>query len=240
MQNNKIDILCTRPLNETIIQKAAIKNITIDTIPFIETQPLNNSACLEQIQLFSEINMVAVFTSMNAVESVYKNTNGKVNWTIFCLGGITKDLVQQYFGKACVAGTAKNASLLATKIIAAKNIREVVFFCGDQHLDFLPQALRDHKIKVKECVVYKTIPVIQVVEKNYDGMVFFSPSAVHSFFSVNTIGQDVVLFAIGDTTATAAKTYCTNKIITSEWPGKEQLIDRAIQYFEKIKGSPVN
>lgn len=240
MQENKMEILCTRPLNEIILQKAALRNISVDVIPFIETKSLEDAETVQKIQSFNHKNIRAIFTSMNAVEAVRTSIKPTVNWKIFSLGGITKELVQQYFGKASIAGTAKHSTALAKKIIDDSNTKEVVFFCGDKHLDILPQTLKANGIFVDEFIVYKTILIPQVIEKNYDGILFFSPSAVHSFFSVNTIGQQVVLFAIGTTTASAIQTYCINKIITSEWPGKEQMIDKAIEYLEKTNAHSNN
>ncbi|MEI9934658.1 MAG: hypothetical protein WDM71_07335 [Ferruginibacter sp.] len=53
------------------------------------------------------------------------------------------------------------------------------------------------------------------------------------FFDINTIATDVIVFAIGKTTATAVHTYVNNELVTSKWPGKEQMIEQVIQYFEK-------
>jgi uroporphyrinogen-III synthase len=55
---------------------------------------------------------------------------------------------------------------------------------------------------------------------------------VHSFFSENTIATNVVLFSIGTTTTATIKTYCINKVITSEWPGKENMIDLVLNYYK--------
>ena len=84
-------------------------------------------------------------------------------------------------------------------------------------------------------IVYKTIQTPKTIEKNYDAVVFFSPSAVHSFFSVNTLPINTVIFSIGKTTTATIQSYCSNMIITSEWPGKEQMIDRVLEYFDSNK-----
>jgi uroporphyrinogen-III synthase len=232
MLQNNMHILCTRPLDQPLIEKAARKNIYIDVVPFIETAPLLDDETLQQVKTFSLDPIVAVFTSVNAVEAVIAQFSLlKPSWQIFCMGGATKQLVYDFFGEASVTGTARNASLLAEKIISHKTVKEVVFFCGEQRMDDLPETLQRHGITVKEVPVYTTIQTPVAIEKNYDGVIFFSPSAVHSFFSLNTVPVEVVLFAIGKTTTATIQTYCTNKVVTSEWPGKEQMVDLAIQYF---------
>ncbi|HEX9150948.1 MAG TPA: uroporphyrinogen-III synthase, partial [Flavobacterium sp.] len=85
--------------------------------------------------------------------------------------------------------------------------------------------------EVNEIVVYQTIAVPFKVEKKYHGILFFSPSAVESFFSNNKVTGQTVLFAIGKTTAMALKKYCNNKIITSDEPGKENLVRKMMEYF---------
>ena len=139
------------------------------------------------------------------------------------------------FPKCTIEASAKNASLLAEKIIAKKNIEEIIFFCGDQRMNDLPEKLDSSGIAVNQIVAYKNIQQPKAIDENYDGIMFFSPSAVHSFFSENTIAGDVVLFAIGNTTASIIQTYCVNKIVVSEWPGAENLAALAIQYFETDK-----
>ena len=43
------------------------------------------------------------------------------------------------------------------------------------------------ELSVDEVIVYKTIETPKVLTKQYDGILFFSPSAVKSFFSKNSI-----------------------------------------------------
>ncbi len=231
MQKNKVSILCTRPLNELLIHKAARNNIDIDVVAFIETEPTGNPQIIDKISAYTAQKIIAVFTSMNAVEAVIKHLTFIPNWNIYCLGGITKELVFDFFGEDKVTATAKNASALAEKIMHAPTVTEIVFFCGDHRLDELPETLRHNHIEVNELVVYTTIQLPVFIEKNYTGIIFFSPSAVHSFFSMNTIATNVVLFSIGKTTTATIQTYCGNKIITSEWPGKEQMVENVISYF---------
>lgn len=228
-------LLCTRPLEQILVNKAAEKGLGIDIIPFIKTEPIISPTLTLQIRACQSRKITVVFTSANAVEAVAQQLTIRPDWTIFSLGGITKEAVYKYFGESSVAATAKNATALTDKVLLHKTIEEVVFFCGDQRLNELPEMLTAHGIRVNEIVVYSTIETPQLVEKDYAGITFFSPSAVHSFFSVNTIHTNVILFSIGKTTTATIRSYSNNKVITSEWPGKQQLIERAIAYFESEK-----
>lgn len=235
MPQNKIHILCTRILEPMLVTKAAEKNILIDTIPFIKAAALQDDEVINLLKEFSQKNIYVVFTSAMAAEAVAQVAGKNAAWKIFCIGGSTKEAVIKNFLKSKIETSAKNASLLAEKIIAHKNIKEVIFFCGDQRMSDLPEKLSKAGIAVKETIVYKNIQLPKEVDENYHGILFFSPSAVHSFFSENTIAGDVILFAIGNTTASAIKTYCVNKILVSEWPGAESLINLMIENFEKNK-----
>lgn len=233
MAKNKKYILSTRPLDEELISKAGEKDIVIQSISFIQTEPVINDQLRKQISDAAAKALTVVFTSMNAAEAVAGFLSGKVpQWKIFCLGTATKKVVQLYFGNCPLTGSALNASLLADEIIK-NNIETVVFFCGDQRRDELPEKLAAHNILVEEIVVYKTLSIQRQVEKTYDGILFFSPSAVDSFFLLNTVSENTVLFAIGSTTADSIRQYSKNTVVESNFPGKENLVEKAISYLDK-------
>lgn len=233
MPTFRYNILCTRPLDSLLVYKAANNGISIDSVNFVETEPIISENVNNKIQTFTAKKMTVVFTSMNAVDAVTARLKSIPDWNIFCVGGMTKETVFNFFGEKSVKATAKNAKTLAEKIILAGNINDVVFFCGEQRLDELPETLKANGINVDEVIVYKTTLIPNFITKDYDGILFFSPSAVHSFFSENTIATNVVLFSIGNTTTATIKTYSSNKVITSEWPGKENMIELVLDYYKK-------
>jgi uroporphyrinogen-III synthase len=235
MPENNVSILCTRPLNDQIIQKAAARKISIDTLPFIETNTILSIETKAVLDNLSRKKIAAVFTSMNAVESVTRQLPCIPSWKIYCMAGITKDLAVQFFGQQALIITAKNAAALSDEIINEKEQEEIIFFCGDQHLPDLPEKLSQHHIPVQEIVVYTTIYTPSKIEKEYDGIVFFSPSAVHSYFSLNNSVEEQVFFSIGKSTTSAIQQYSKNRVITSDWPGKEQMADLVITYFSTLQ-----
>jgi uroporphyrinogen-III synthase len=171
---------------------------------------------------------------MNAVEAVADELEDqRPDWKIYSIGTTTSRLVKKHFGEEAIAGTANSASELAELIVDEREDSEVIFFCGDQRREELPEILRNNDIEVNEIVVYKTIVVHHKLSKQYHGILFFSPSAVESFFSSNKADTSTVLFAIGNTTANAIKKISNNKIIISDEPGKENLFRKMIEYFGK-------
>lgn len=232
MQQSNIKILCTRPLPEWLVKDAADSGIDIVIESFIETEPIQSIEVQQEIEYALLQSAVVVFTSMNAVEAVAAEMDGQLpDWKIYCIGTATKKLVQEHFGEFAIAGTAPDASELAHLIVEEGITDEVIFFCGDQRRDELPDILMQAGINVNEVVVYQTIEVPHIIHQDYHGILFFSPTAVRSFFKGNKVNDKTILFAIGNTTANEIKKYSLNKIIISDEPGKENLVQTMIEFF---------
>ncbi len=232
MQQNKITILSTRPLHASIIRDAAIQGVSISTESFIETEPIQSVEVQQEIEQALLQTVSVVFTSMNAVEAVAAYIDNELpQWKIYCIGQTTRELVIKYFGENSIAGTADNAVALANLVVEDEMTGEVIFFCGNQRRNELPDILEHNNIPVTEIVVYRTMPTPHAVQQTYNGILFYSPSAADSFFSGNRPGNQTVFFAIGSTTAAAIKKYSSNNIITAGQPGKENLVQKAIDYF---------
>jgi len=232
MLQNKISILSTRLLDDEFILDAQSQNLSIDVVSFIKTDPVSSAESGEEISRALAGAGPIVFTSSNAIEAIAsKIKDQKIPRKVFCIGYTTKRSVVKYFGEGSIAGVASNAKELAEAILRA-NVNEVIFFCGDQRRDEMPDQLKINSIKVTEIVVYKTTLTPQKIEKKYEGILFFSPSAVKSFFQINEVPDQTVLFAIGNTTADELKSFSKNKIVTSDVPTRETLIDKVISYFQ--------
>jgi uroporphyrinogen-III synthase len=236
MRESKISILSTRPLSSTTINQVAEK-ITIDIVSFIETKNDIPDLVINKINELAHQKATIIFTSMNAAEAVIhelKKNKVQPDWNIFCLGGTTKKIIADYFGEDKIISVGKNANELAEEIIQQK-INSVIFFCGNIRRNELPDRLKQHDVAVDEIVVYQTIETPHLIKKNYDGILFFSPSAVNSFFPINQLPKQTILFAIGNTTAFTIKEYCSNPVVIGDHPDKEALLQTAIEYFEQIK-----
>jgi uroporphyrinogen-III synthase len=234
MPSNRISILSTRPLPASLLDEARSQSIHVDVLSFIETEAIRTVEVQQEIEQAFAQSSTVVFTSMNAVEAVAEELHGEQpDWRIYSIGNTTRQLVQKYFGDDALAGFANSATELAELMVEEEVGDEVIFFCGDQRRDELPAILREHEIEVQEIVVYETIAVPHRVNKPYQGILFFSPSAVDSFFSVNRLNEQVILFAIGNTTASALKKYSKNRVIVSGEPGKENLFRTMLDFFDQ-------
>ena len=227
-----INILCTRPIDQSLINSARSKGNFIEVLSFIETTPLKTITLQQEIEDALGSAATVVFTSMNAVEAVAAYLDGhQPQWKIYSIGTTTDQLINKYFGEGLVTGTAFNAADLAALIVKDSLAEKLIFFCGNQRRDELPAILRNNNIAVTEIEVYQTTAVPHKIDKAYDGILFFSPSAAESFFSNNTVSPQTILFAIGNTTADAIKSFSDNKIIIADTAGKENLVKQMIAYF---------
>lgn len=233
MQKIKRHILSTRPLPDALVQEAAAQNIVIDVIPFIQTKPVIDAAMALRITQLFQKPITAVFTSKNAVTAVAKIFQKPKNWKVYCINNTTGRLITELF-KILISGMAPNAATLADQIIR-DGIKEVYFFTNNMRRDALPEKLRAANIIVQEIVVYETAETPVPVTVPYNGVLFFSPSAVHSFFSINKISAATQVFAIGYTTAETILKYTTNPVLISDNTDTEDLVRQVIQHFGSQK-----
>lgn len=230
----RINILSTRSIKWSLIEQAGRAGILIDQIEFIKTKPIISP---EKIALIQNLPAYAslVFTSTNAVEAfsqlVHDHNINPGQHRVFCVDGRTNDSINALFPSFVIAARSETARALALEILN-HDIEKIYFICGNLRRDELPDILRQKGIAVEELELYKTEPTPIKIEQNYDGLIFFSPSAVSSFFSVNKIPADTTCFAIGETTANAIKVFSDNGIVVATKPRQENIISTIINHYQ--------
>jgi uroporphyrinogen-III synthase len=234
MQETKRYLLSTRPLARAVVQEAEANNIIIEELSFIETKPVATEEVVNTIRLRAAGQHTVIFTSMNAVDAVADVVTDTPGWQVYCIGNTTQKKVAERLPNATIVATGENAGRLAERLVDDR-VKNAVFFCGNRRRDELPNKMRSEGGVVEEIIVYETIDQPSTLAKEYDGILFFSPSAVNSFFAGNKVPNQTELFAIGKTTAEAIRQYANRKIQIAHVTGKEDLVDHAIQFF---KGSP--
>ncbi|PZF70807.1 uroporphyrinogen-III synthase [Taibaiella soli] len=230
MPDAELCILSTRLLAQPLIDKALAHGIRVDAVPFIDISFIEAEILQAQIQSILTQSATVVFTSSNAVKSVARFLNGtKPDWKIYCLSTATKDSVVAAFGEQSIMATADDGTALAQLIIANVSVDKVVFFCGNLRRNIIPDVLQQHGKSVTEILAYHTVATPQNIHQTYNGVVFFSPSAVDSFFSVNIIPEETICYAIGKTTADSIKKRVPqNPLQTSVTPSGEAITDLII------------
>lgn len=170
----------------------------------------------------------AIFTSINALKIVL---NHKITiQNCFCVGAKTKAFAaSQNIQVIAFADDAQRLSNILTNEFAEKSF---IFFCGAKRKDILPDRLKAKNISLKEIVIYDTYLVPKKMDSTYDGVLFFSPSAVESYVQLNSL-SNTIAFCIGNTTAASAQKH-THKIITANNPSIENVLAQVIKHSKTI------
>jgi uroporphyrinogen-III synthase len=232
---NNIEIISTASLPVECLQQLQHQGINVNVIPFINTYESVSVANSQRIRSFEKYKATAIFTSAHGVEAVAGSLLHPPAWKFACINGNTKKTVARYFDEGDIIAEAPDANTLADELLPRID-REapVLFFCGNRRLDILPQRFKDAGIKLEEIEVYKTDYTPETIsDTNVSAVLFFSTSAVDSFFSVNTLNTETICFAIGNTTAAALREKVLNKIVIAGQPGKKELTDLVIKYYHE-------
>jgi uroporphyrinogen-III synthase len=232
MQENNIHILSTRLLRSSSLSTARKAGLVIEERSFVETVPLAPNRLREMMDGIVAESSSVVFTSTAAVRAVVAAEINNDDWQIYCTAPSTSEIVASSFGEKKIKGKAQNAQQLA-QLIIADGPPAVLFFCGSAHREDLPSMLGQNGIQVIELIVYESRLLPQEIRQKFNGILFFSPSAVISFFSNNPCAAQTVLFAIGNTTADEIRRHTNNELIVSGNPSEENMIQLAIERFKQ-------
>jgi len=168
----------------------------------------------------------AVITSKNTAKAILKKDLKIEN--CYCVGEKTAAFLKENnFNIAEIADYGIN---LAQIIIEKYPNENFAFFCGNERRDELPAILKKNNVKFEELEVYKTSLKPKQFEREFEGILFFSPSGVKSFVSENKLDKSIA-FCIGSTTASEAKKHTSNIIIANK-PSLENVIVQAVKYFK--------
>jgi uroporphyrinogen-III synthase len=174
-----------------------------------------------------------IFTSQHAVKNalaVIQSMDPKQR--VYCLDGATRATLQSVSPAVEICGVANDGASLA-KIIIQQEHGKAVLFCGNQRRPELPRMIADAGIDLMEVVVYETKLKPVIVPSDVDALLFFSPSAVQSFFQCNRISASTTSFAIGVTTANAIHEYnAEQKVQIASEPTQEAIFALLKQNFQ--------
>ncbi|PUZ29621.1 hypothetical protein DCC81_09315 [Chitinophaga parva] len=233
MPSKPFRILSTKVLSEGVAALAARDHVVLDMQDFIDITFLPAAAVHELMASIPEDAWV-VFTSANASRSFASTGLQRPHWRVASLQGATKAALPEGMH---LARTAPDAAALAALLVQEPGLQEVYFCCGDMRRDTIPQQLQQHNIHVFEKVVYHNTATPHRIRETYDAVLFFSPTAVKSFFAVNALPATTICFAIGSTTGAALQASTHNNIITADSPAAATLLQTAIDHLEHLYNS---
>ena len=223
----QINILSTKKLLPNQKQLLLDANIALIEEDFIETK-------FKSFEL-SKVNDNLIFTSQNAVQSVlqhpkcYELIPKLREKNVFSVGMKTKNLLTENgFNVIAYTGYASDLAEIISLIYSKESY---TFFSGNLRRDVLPNTLKENGIEFNEIEVYETNITSKKITNKLDGILFFSPSAVESYFKLNTIKEETC-FCIGETTAEALENKKVKTIVIADKPSVENVITEVIEYYK--------
>jgi uroporphyrinogen-III synthase len=226
-------ILNTKPFAATERQLAQAQGWSLLEHAFIQIEPIASATLQETCRKIFAQSYQVVFTSANAVRivsSLLEEVPSK--GVVYCIQGATEAAVKNHFPYADILGVAGYGKVLADIIVAQNSVQELDFFCGNIRSNDLPQRVSQAGISLHEHTVYKTTATPTRIDDPLDGVLFYSPSGVDSFFSQNTLVDQTTCFAIGHTTAAAIQKHVRQQPILARYPESKALLEAAIDYFK--------
>ena len=232
--NKRIKIIATKELDGKLIELAATYNINLVVKPVIRIINLDNGVEVAEALKNADYDAI-VFTSKNAVKAfseVQLKYKFKVpSKLVYAVGHETAKFLKMLGFKA-IYPARQNARALARLIRQNKDLKSVLFICGLKHRKELPEILNKHHIKVKPVAVYDTLNLNPKVNlRGVQGVLFFSPSAVKSYFFSNSDHPGITYFSIGNSTTETLQRFTHNRVITAREPSKTELLREAYKYF---------
>lgn len=222
---SQVSILSTKTLS--VDQRRIFLDADIDLLEqdFIEIK--NNLFELDKI------NNCLIFSSQNAVLSLMEQNGWEVLKTksVFCVGTKTKELLER--NGFTVDVYMDYASELAEIITLIYHKESYTFLSGNLRMETLPEALKSAVITFNEIEVYQTklAPFKISSQEKFDGIMFFSPSAVESYLTNNKI-QNEICFCIGSTTVKSLEKNKVKNIVIAQLPTIDDVIEEVIEYYK--------
>jgi uroporphyrinogen-III synthase len=222
-------IISTRKLSPALLEKLECMDMNCTFHDFVHKQ-ITMPALLEK----DNIQQYIVLTSKNGVMAFLQIVNEwKLNlsdYKVFSISEATKKLALAA-GMQLTASTA-NAVALADEILKHKDIKVLTHICSNRRRDELSEKLKKAGVTVHDLIAYCTEFTPLKITHNYDAILFFSPSAVDSFLSVNSMHQ-ANCFCIGQTTANHAKQKGYQHTYIAATPSEDALVQELINHYAK-------
>lgn len=175
-----------------------------------------------------------VLTSMTGVKSFIQLINQLQldisAYDVYCLSRGTKEYALA--SGLNIKSTALHASALADEILKDVEVKEVTHVSSNLRRNELSEKLINAGVVVHNVIAYRTEFTPVVIDHSYDAIIFFSPSAVDSFLSINAL-QQVPCFCIGKTTADHAEQKGYQHTYIPDAPSEEILLKTIVTHYSK-------
>lgn len=221
-------ILFTKELDENWVRQNLHLNLQFEICPFLKIDHYPQEKLATKINFDSSKFIVTSQNSIHAISGL------KLDGEFFVVGKSTAQKLTEK--KFKVVHFENHALELANYILRNYQPQTWNFFCGNNRRDALFEALLPNGHLVTEIICYESCPVDHKIDLHtFHGIAFFSPLAVKTFFSTNSVVENTTIFSIGKTTTDEIRNHTKNKIITAEIPQREKVIEQINKYYDTEK-----
>jgi uroporphyrinogen-III synthase len=134
-----------------------------------------------------------------------------------------------------VAYMFENAADLGNFIVNQGEIGPFLIFTGNRNRPEIVENFKDNNIAYTEVMVYETHLNPRTFEKQFQCVLFFSPSGVQSFVQANST-SDALALCIGETTADEARKHFT-RVLVAERPTAQAVLDKLLKIYPTFTNS---
>ena len=242
-------ILVTQSAQETAnnayLELARKYNIKIDFRPFIETQPLSLQEFRKQ-----KINILdhtaIIFTSKKAIDHFFALCKlGRIEMPAdtkyFCVAEQTANYLQKFITirKRKIFSGEKTATDLFPLLKKHKN-EKFLFPCSNVRKDEIPEFFTKNGYQFAEMTLYNTVTsdLSDLADVNYDALVFYSPSGIHSLFAnfPDFKQNNTRIAAFGPTTSAAVQKAALILDIEAPQPNAPSMTGALDMYIKRANG----
>ena len=211
MKNKRI--LSTKILNKDELNQLDINGNEVEQWNFILVEEKKFS-----INLNEEI---LIFSSQNAVKSFFSQHENIISRNCICVGEKTKELLEMK--KQNVINFFMSSKDMVKFLERNFLNKKFLFFTGNQRMNNIENFFDNQNDNFRVVEVYKSYCNCKYF-KNFDIVLFFSPSGVRCFAKLNSF-ENIDCFAIGESTANELKNY-TKNIHIAKKPTISNLIEK--------------
>lgn len=212
-------LLVTKKISLAFKERLLHHGFSVIDFPFISIKPLPFT--------LDNIESHLIFTSQNAVRILLQESQ-LTQKKCFCVGEKTKLLLEENGQK--VIKMAQNSSELAHFLIKNYKNERFSFFCGKRRMPDLEMHFKTHEMALQVIPIYETLLNPHRMDAEVAGILFYSPSAVESFFMENKWPQKAYGFCLGNSTADALKAH-TSQYYVALQPNESALLVQLKKHF---------
>jgi uroporphyrinogen-III synthase len=236
---SSVTLFSTKALSKEALHFVTEMNWSLESINMIETRCAVSRV---QIHHFLELckkknkKLVLIFSSVNAIKHLvdaikHFGFEFPAGLLSVCVGKKTKHYAEVFL-QAFVLYSETNSTQLLNRLLKDFSPEYTfIYCCGNRRLAILPNGMKGSGFSIEEFVVYETVLTPATLINNYDTVLFFSPSAVDSFFGKNTWSSNVLAVSIGNSTSERLGLFGVKNICEAETPGEIPMLEKLRDYL---------